>query len=197
MPDEAYLGEIKMVGFNFAPRGYAFCEGQIMTISQNTALFALLGTMYGGDGRNTFALPDFRGRVPTSFGKGPGLPGYVQGEHGGSPFTTLLIQNLPAHTHAIATTVNSSASFIPASSGEGDSDTPAPDKVLAKMSNGLTSVKGYTSTRPDTTLSPIGIDATVSAVAANTGNNTPFDNQQPYLVVNFIICIDGIFPSRN
>src|SRR5512145_236700 len=101
MMSDPFLGEIKMVGFNYAPYGWAFCNGQILSIAQNTALFSLLGTTYGGDGQTTFALPDLRGRTPIGAGQGPGLPSYMLGEVVGSPTTTLLNSQMPAHNHRV------------------------------------------------------------------------------------------------
>jgi microcystin-dependent protein len=166
---EPFIGQLMCVGFNFAPKGWALCNGQLLSIAQNTALFSLLGTMYGGDGRTTFGLPDLRGRAPLGFGQGPGLQSYNQGESGGSETVTLTGQQIPAHTH----TVNCSSS-------EGDSTTPA-DTVPA--------VGGSYTATPNATMSP-------AMIPPSGGGNQAHANMQPYQVQNWIIALQGIFPSR-
>lgn len=173
---EPFLAQIVMFGGNFAPRGWAFCEGQLLAISQYTAVFSLLGTTYGGDGRVTFGLPDFRGRVPMHSGTGPGLPTVRLGAKGGYPTTVLTAQNLPAHTH----TVNPNCSTLAATSSSPDSSFPALD---------ATGVTASYAAAPNGTMGQ-----TTSGV---TGNNTSFSNQQPYLCVSFIIALQGVFPSRS
>ena len=197
---EPFLGEIKMVAFNYAPRGWAFCNGEMMAISQNTALFSLLGTTFGGDGRTTFALPDLRGRVPIHQGQGSGLSTYVMGQKSGTESVPLGLSNLPSHNHVMQTTVNAQVNLaIPANSNEGDTNVPGSDKILAKMSKGLSTVNGYTSAVANTQLETqsevvnIPIDTGTSA----TGGNTPTPVLQPYLVANFVIALEGIFPSRS
>jgi microcystin-dependent protein len=170
-----FLAEIKMFAGNFAPRGYAFCNGQIMSISQNTALFSLLGTTFGGNGTTTFSLPDLQGRVPVGQGQGPGLSNYVLGELAGTESVTLLSSQMPTHTHI----VNARAEV-------GTSTTPANNAVLAGSS---ARDKLYSTGVPDATLAPQTI--------ALAGNGLPHENRQPFLAVNFIIAIQGIFPSRN
>ena len=170
---DPFLGEIRMFAGNFAPRGWALCNDQLLAISQNTALFSLLGTMYGGDGRVTFGLPDLRGRIPMSFGQGPGLTPRDQGEMGGEETVTLLSQQMPAHTH------------VPnAESGGGNNTSPANNFWAASTRRDLT----YTPT-PTGPMSPDAIRA--------AGNNQPHDNMQPYLAVSFIIALQGIFPPRS
>ena len=120
MSTEPFIGEIKIFGFNFAPQNYQLCSGQLLSIAQNTALFSLLGTTYGGDGQTTFALPDLRGRMPIGQGQGPGLPNYVMGQLSGTTSVTLLTANLPAHTHAAqGISIN-----MPVSTSGGDTDSP-------------------------------------------------------------------------
>lgn len=178
MSEEPFIGEIRMVGFNFPPRGWALCDGQLLPIAQYTALFSLLGTTYGGNGQTTFALPDLRGRVPMHFGQGPGLTPRVQGEAGGSETVTLLVGEMPAHTHAVA-----------ANSGVGSADT-ATGNFIAGTPDANTG-SSYTSFSPvaNTTMSP----------AANgvSGGSQPHNNMQPFLCVNFVIALEGIFPARN
>jgi microcystin-dependent protein len=169
---EPFLGEIRLFGFNFAPTGWAMCNGQILPINQNTALFSLLGTQYGGNGTSTFALPDLRSRVPLHQGQGAGLSSYVMGETIGSESVTLAAAQMPVHSHNVqasnakATTKNPSAA-VP---GHPPDDTydAAPDGTL--------------------------MDASMIAPA---GGNQPHENRQPLLVVNFCIALQGIFPSRN
>lgn len=173
-----FLGEIKMVGYNFAPRGYAFCNGQLMPIAQNAAVFALLGTTYGGDGTTTFRLPNMQGRVPMHQGNGPGLTSRVLGESGGTENVTLTSTNLPAHAHAVS---------IPASTTVGNASAPAPANKLAVSS--LRGDNQFTSGTTDTTLAPFNSN--------NTGSGTAISVMQPFLVVNFIIALQGVFPSRN
>jgi microcystin-dependent protein len=175
---EPFLGEIRMFGGNFAPRGWAFCNGQLLSIAQNTALFSLLGTTYGGDGRTTFALPDLRGRAPMHWGQGPGLTNRMLGEAAGVENVTLLSTQMPAHVHAIG-----------AFNGAGDQSSPA-GNVPAMLLNQQTGQNEnlYAST-PNTQLGLQG-ESTV-------GGNQPHENMQPYLVVTFIIALEGIFPSRS
>lgn len=171
---EPYLGEIRMAGFNFAPRGWALCNGQLVSIAQNSALFALLGTTYGGDGQTTFALPDLRGRVPIHWGTGPGLTNRVQGEVSGTETCTLIANQMPAHNH-----------LINAQSAAGTTTSPSGAYLAGQPRGGAMM---YAST-PDSNLS-----ASALSVA---GGNQPHNNMQPYLAVTFIIALNGIFPSRN
>lgn len=179
---QPFIGEIKMFGGNFAPRGYAFCDGQLLPISSNTALFSILGTIYGGDGRTTFALPDLRSRSPMHEGRGPGLPTVVLGQRTGNPTTTLLSQNLPAHGHSAGTL---SVSVSPAS---GASDEPA-GNVLAGVDEDLYAP----ATGPLTTM---GVGS-IQGQTGLTGSNQSFSNQSPVTVINFIIALQGLFPSRS
>ena len=167
---EPFMGEIRMFGFNFAPRSWAMCSGQILPIAQNTALFSLLGTTYGGNGTTTFALPDLRSRVPVHFGQGPGLSNVVLGERAGSEVVTLTIDQLATHTHGIA-----------ASNGTATASRPA--------NNFLAAGGAYANATDGTTMNP--------GMVQNTGGSQPHENRQPYLGLNFCIALDGIFPSRN
>lgn len=169
---DPFVGEIRMFAGNFAPRGWAFCNGQLIPINQNTALFSLLGTLYGGDGRSTFALPDLRGRTPIHFGQGPGLSNYPQGERGGTEQVTLTPEQLPAHSHALL-----------ASDAEGDQRTPN-HHALATPEEGLI----YSATAPTAVMAKGAI--------APTGSSQPHENRPPYLAVNYIIALFGIFPTR-
>ena len=169
---EPFLGEIIIFAGNFAPRPFAFCEGQLLQISQNQALFSLLGTMYGGDGRTTFALPDLRGRGPVHTGQGPGLGNYVQAQRFGVETVTLTQQHLPAHTHG-----------WPASSDPATTTDPT-DNVLADA-DGTTRAYG---SRP-----PLG---TMPAVDP-AGGGMPHENMQPFIAMYYCIALQGVFPSRN
>jgi microcystin-dependent protein len=180
---EPFLGEIIMFAGNFAPRGWALCNGQILSIAQNTALFSILGTTYGGNGQTTFALPDFRGRVPVSQGQGPGLSAYDLGEVTGVENTTLLINQMPAHNHTATVTINPAASPLSASE----------DPTNAVPAGG--SQQSIYASAPDgTTKMNAGM---ATATIAPAGGSQPFSIIQPLLCVNFIIAIQGIFPSRN
>ena len=176
---EPFLGMIAIYGFNFAPRGWAMCNGQILPIAQNTALFSLLGTMYGGNGQTTFALPDLRSRWPNHVGQGPGLSSYDQGQVGGTESSTLTVNNMPSHNHQVAIVAGApSASKANANSLANLSIDPAP-----------TTAQVYSNAAPTGFLAPTSI--------TNTGGNQPFSILQPYLTLNYCIALEGIFPSRN
>jgi microcystin-dependent protein len=165
---------------NFAPRNWAFCNGQLMSIAQNTALFSILGTTYGGNGQTTFALPDLRGRCPNSSGQGPGLSNYSLGEKAGSETITLNTTNLPIHQHTGATTFQ-----VQASSDDGTD--PTPNAGFPARFTGAYAASGNTSM-----LAP-GYAATIG----NAGGNQPFPIRSPFLAISYIICLFGVFPSRN
>ena len=171
---EQYLGEIRMFGFNFAPSGWAFCNGQILSISQNTALFALLGTFYGGNGTSTFALPNLQSRVAIHQGQGTGLSPYVIGQLGGVENTTILYNQMPIHTHTVGCNTGGGSQASP---GGGF---PAVESTGTSLDFSSTSTS---------TMSPTMI--------GNAGGNVPMPILQPYLTVNFCIAMVGIFPSRN
>ena len=177
---DPYIGEIRIFGGNYAPQGWAFCAGQIMSIAQNTALFSLLGTTYGGNGQTTFALPDLRGRVAVGMGQGPGLSPYNEGQMGGSENVTLNANNLPAHTHTFA---------VQASTASADQSSPA--RSIPAMSNDGqgNGFNSYTKQSSNATLAP---QATSPA-----GGSQPFNTVQPYLALNYIIALQGIFPPRS
>ncbi len=164
------VAEIRIFPFNFAPKGWAWCDGQLMPLSQNTALFSLLGTTYGGNGQTTFALPDLRSRAPVHFGQGPGLSSYDLGQQGGSETQALTVNNLPPHSHAASASTN-----------------PTSKNPSGKLVSAVgTPAFGDTA---DVTLSPLAIGP--------TGAGVPVSTVQPYLAINFIIALEGIFPSRN
>ncbi len=173
---EPFFAEIIMFGGNFAPRGWALCNGQILPIAQNTALFSLLGTTYGGNGQTTFALPDLRGRVPIHPGQGPGLSSYSLGQVAGSESTTLIQSNLPP-----------AAPFVIHANNEATNAKPA-NRFPANA--GTTNI--YADTDGGVTMNPAMVTG-----GPQGGSSTPFEIMQPYLCVNFIIALEGIFPSRN
>jgi len=190
---EPFIGQINTVGFNFAPRGWALCEGQLLPISQNTALFSLLGTTYGGDGRTTFGLPDLRGRNTVGVGQGAGLNHISWGEKGGSNTTVLTKNNLPSHNHSLTGAKASVTVSIPASDTGADGNNPE-DAHLAE-SPATTNI--YKSDTPNVTLAPFPADGDVTGITQDTGASTPIDNMQPFLGVYYVIALVGIFPSRS
>ncbi|HEX8584978.1 MAG TPA: tail fiber protein [Allosphingosinicella sp.] len=164
---EPFLAEIRVMSFNFAPKGWAMCNGQLMPINQNQALFALLGTTFGGDGRTTFALPDFRGRTPTHVGDGLTL-----GQRGGEQTHTLTIAEMPTHTHMLNGTANDGTQLVPAGN------------LLAKGATQLYAPPG-------------SLQAMNAASVTNVGGSQAHPNMQPYLTLTFCIALQGIFPSPN
>ncbi|PTS92322.1 phage tail protein [Pedobacter sp. HMWF019] len=180
------LGTIIIFAGNFAPRGWMLCWGQLLPISQNQALFSILGTFYGGDGVTTFALPDLRGRVPVGQGQGPGLSNYVLGEKTGTENMTLTINQMPIHTH-VATTA------MKVSSQQGDQVTPvAASSISAVKDINGDPAKGFSSQSPD-----VGLTNAVTNTNGMTGGSMPFSLLQPILGVNYIIAMQGLYPSRN
>lgn len=197
--DTPLLAAIILFAGNFAPRSWAFCWGQILSIAQNTALFSLLGTTYGGNGQTTFALPDLRGRFPLGTGQGPGLPNINLGEMAGTPTTTLLITNMPAHNHTgtIASASVAQAATAVAATTNTPSNTVVP-AVLPTFGAGPTAqqVKGYAAPDSTTFLAPTtNVTGTVNVGIA--GGSQPFSIMNPYLGMNYIIGTEGIYPSRN
>lgn len=184
MSTEPFIGEVKLFGFNFAPKGYATCQGQILSIAQNTALFSLLGTTYGGNGQTTFALPDLQGRMPIGQGQGPGLPPYSMGELAGTTSTTLISTNMPAHIH----TLNSAKVQLKASSSPASEQDP----------NGLFPAVAQNPVYTDAASPNVYTGGTViSGTTDVSGGSQPFSIMNPYLVMNYSIALQGIFPSRN
>ncbi|MBV9245668.1 MAG: phage tail protein [Methylobacteriaceae bacterium] len=173
---EPYIGEIRIFAGNFAPAGWAFCDGQLMAISDNDALFTLIGTTYGGDGQSTFALPDLRGRVLLHQGQGGGLSNYVLGQSGGVESVTLTTQQLTNHTHAL----------FAASSNQVTSPTGA--QMLAEATSTQSGLHIYRPSGSGTNIIPSSI--------SSVGGGQPHENRQPFLGVNFIISLFGIFPSQ-
>ncbi len=175
---DPFVAEIRMVPFNFAPTGWAFCNGQLLPISQNTALFSLLGTVYGGDGKSTFALPNMQGSTPMhpNFPQpgAPGLSQYFLGEQGGVPYVTLLTSEMPSHIHGATPRNTLATAQLPE------------NQTWAGNADALQFLPS--STVPNTTMNP--------GAMAPTGGSQPHNNMQPYLTVNFIIALQGVFPAR-
>ena len=172
---EPFLGEIRMFGGNFAPRGWALCNGQVLPIAQNTALFSILGTTFGGNGTTTFALPDLRGRVPVHQGQGPGLSNYTLGQQSGSESVTILQSQMPVHSHSVSCDPNGGGKTNPAGNFPGTVSGTATEKIYSSAGGGSMN----------------------TAMIGNAGGSQPVPNIQPVLCVTFIIALQGIFPSRN
>lgn len=164
-----YIGEILLVPYNFQPHGWLFCQGQLLAINQNQALFSLLGTTYGGDGQVNFALPDLRGRSPIGFGQGPGLQNYTQGQSGGEETVTLTLNQVPSHSHTAYGSANTATTASP-----GNAVWATETRLNIYSSGG------------GTAMAPSGV----------SGGNQPHDNMSPYLTLNYIIAVQGIFPTR-
>lgn len=179
---DPFIGEIRMVGFNFAPNGWALCNGQLLAISQNTALFSLLGTFYGGNGTSTFALPNLQSRVPIHQGQGLGLSPYSIGQIGGTENITLLTTQMPSHNHQVAISNQAGTASDPTSATLAQCNTGSARDPVLNVPNFVTSA--VTGTMAPTTIT-------------FTGGNQPHENIQPYLTINFIIALVGIFPSRS
>jgi microcystin-dependent protein len=180
---QSFIGEIQIFAGNFAPAGWAICDGSLLPISENDALFALIGTTYGGDGQNTFALPDLRGRIPVHQGQGPGLSSYVIGQMSGTETVTLTTNQLPSHAHLETLT-------LPVSSALGDKDTPENNYFTVNPSR----ASEFSSNASNALMAPA---LNISGNSDPAGGNQTHENRMPYLVVNYIISLYGIFPSQN
>lgn len=179
---DPFIGQIMMVGFNFAPRGWAFCDGQLLSIASNTALFSLLGTQYGGDGRTTFGLPDLRGRCAVGMGNGPGLTPRRQGDRIGQESVVLTQNDMPSHTHPLM------GNNADANTNDPTNSTLAKDNVVIERGSPAIPVNGY-----NTGVANVGMGASIG----NSGGSQAHNNMQPSLVMNYVIALQGIFPSRN
>lgn len=183
---DAFIGQIQPFAFDFAPRGWAQCAGQILAISQNQALFSLLGTTFGGNGVTTFALPDLRGRLSVGQGHGSGLMPYIGGQLGGEENHTLLVAETPPHTHTVAV----------AAKADTAKNTEIPGKTVV-----LSTTTGASISNATLTISLYGVDASPNQAmdqgAVSSIGGQPHENRMPYLGVNFCICLQGIFPTRN
>ena len=175
---DPFVAEIRIFPFNFAPKGWAFCDGQLMPISQNTALFSLLGTFYGGDGKSTFALPDLQGRSAMHPGQGQGLSQRFLGEEGGEETVTLLVSEIPLHTHALMATTSPSTTTLPAA-----------DTSFGRSGGGsFYKANSPTPFGPTTAMAPQALPP--------AGGGLPHNNLQPYLTLNYCIALQGVFPAR-
>ncbi len=182
---QGYISEVRMFAGNFAPMSWAFCQGQLMSIANYTALFALVGTTYGGDGQNTFGLPDLRSRIPIHNGQGPGLSPYQLGQMAGTESVTLTAANVGGHTHAV--TGNAGIAVA-----NGDGQTPvAVNNFPAGNGENI-----YSTATDNSVMAPASLAGVTVAVQTPSGN-APIGTVQPYIAINFIICLEGIFPSRN
>lgn len=171
------------------------CQGQLLPISQNDALFSILGTTYGGDGRTTFGLPDLRGRVAMGPGNGPGLSAYREGSKGGRENITLTVSNMPSHNHTATFTQTSGVSTTPAVAEEANSDDPTNNSLAIPSIGGANKI--YSSDTPDANLSNGNVNVEGNVNILNNGSQQPFDIRTPYLGINYIICLQGIYPSRS
>ena len=179
------LGSVELWPMNFAPRGWTFCNGQLLPIAQHTALFSLLGTTYGGDGRTTFGLPDLRGRIALGAGSAPGLSSYALGTRAGEENVVLTEGDLPAHDHALGAGVTAT---LAAGTAAGTLAVPEPGRVIAGHTGAFAPVDAATSS--------VG-GLSVSGATENAGGGGAHENRQPYLTLNFIIALVGVYPSRN
>lgn len=196
---EPILGEVRIFAGNFAPRGWAFCDGQLLPISQNSALFSLLGTMYGGDGRTTFGLPDLRGRVAMSAGRHPGSSyNYIQGQRGGAEQRVLSLAQLPQHSHLVS---NGSGvgSHVLLSTNDAIRETPQTGDVLAvgNFTEGIATKKVKMYGPPTNPVNGQPVGGASSVIINNNGGSQAVDSRQPYTVLRYIIALQGIFPSRS
>jgi microcystin-dependent protein len=170
---DPFVAEVRIFGFNFAPKGWATCDGQILPISQNTALFSLLGTMYGGDGKSNFALPDFSGSTVVDAGQGQGLSQYFEGQVGGTDTVTLLSSEMPIHPHGLTASLRDAVERFPTG---------------LNMAQGVSVFMYDTNAQPVATMAP--------QMVAPTGGSLPHNNDMPYLTLLFCIALQGVFPPR-
>ena len=171
---DPFVAEIRIFPFNFAPRGWAFCDGQLLPLSQNTALFSLLGTTYGGNGKSNFALPDLQGRAAMHPGQGPGLSLHDLGESAGSETVTLIESEMPAHLHAMLTVASDPAEL----------QGPGPNRAIARSANGF----AYVNSNPNVNMAAQSL--------STAGGDAPHNNLMPFLTLNYCIALQGVFPPR-
>ena len=179
---EGTIGQIMLFGGNFAPRNWAFCNGQLISISSNSSLFSVLGTIYGGDGRTSFALPDLRGRAPIHPGTGAGLPSYREGQRGGNESVKLTKDQIPSHTHGLT-----NANVQVGAEGKGSTKTDNPAGGF------ISSIGGGFSTTPGSG----NMGGTPNGASDSAGGGASHSNMQPFLAINYIVCLQGIYPSRS
>lgn len=195
--DNGTLGEIRGFAGNFAPRSWALCEGQLMSIAQNQALFSILGTTYGGDGRTTFGLPDLRGRVPIGTGNGPGLSNVNLGQRKGSAYNVLTSVNLPPHTHSAAIASAVASVSMPALADEADASDPTTNVLASAKDSSGAEVKSFSINTADVTMKEFLAPASGTVQVYNQGSQQQQYNVMPSLSLNYIICLFGTFPSRS
>ena len=181
---QPFLGELRIFAGNFNPRGWAFCRGQLLAIAQNDALYALIGTTFGGDGQTSFALPDLQGRIPVGQGQGPSLSNYTLGQKAGAETVTLTTGQMPAHNHVLM-----------ASTAKGNQAVPLTGSIMAgpDAGNPNTTATYYVQPTPN----PLTPSTLAASTIGNAGGNQPHDNIMPSLCLNYIIALEGVFPSRN
>jgi microcystin-dependent protein len=189
--NDVFVGQILLVPFSFPPIGFAFCNGQMLPISQNTALFSLIGTTYGGDGKSTFALPNLQGRVPLHEGQGPGLTERLRGETGGSEAHPLTVSEMPAHTHTLTSTITAAARCrnVPGNQTTPVGNGPAIGSDVAPPA--------MSSLAANSNMQAGSIVVNSAPTAAVAGEGTPHNNMGPYLTLNFVIALQGIFPCQS
>ena len=183
---DEFIGIVKLFAGNFAPRGWAFCNGQILSIATNQALFSILGTTYGGNGQTTFALPNLQGATAIGAGTGSGST-YVLGQAAGTPNVSILTSNLPAHVHAGPGKISVSASNATDATPVAGASIAVPGSIISRV---FTPTLGYATATPS-------VDLTSNVTTGATGSNLPISVMQPYVALSYIICLEGVFPSRN
>lgn len=179
---EGFIGQIILVGFNFAPRSWAICDGRLLAITSNTALFSILGTTYGGNGTTTFALPDLRGRVPVGPRSGPGRSNYALGQTSGQERVTLISTQIPSHTHTLSASTAAGTSTLPENNF---------------IANSLLEIDRGTNREGESFGAPVNVVAMNGNSITSQGGNQAHENRQPYLGLNYVICLQGIFPPRS
>lgn len=184
------LGEMRIVAFQFIPKNWDLCYGQYISIASNQALYAVIGTTYGGNGVTDFALPDFRGRVPLQHGQGTGLPNYQHGQKGGEIYHTLTEAEMPAHKHAVVANVAMTAAINSSSDDSANTDDPT-------NANPSLGVQMYTADTPDAVMAGAPVTVTGNVALSSTGAGERHLNTQPFIALSYVICVQGLFPSRN
>jgi len=195
--DTGMIGEIRLFGGNFAPREWAYCNGQLLSINANQALFSILGTTYGGDGRTTFGLPDLRGRTAIGTGHGPGLTDRKLGQRSGQEEDYITVDQMASHTHfAVLATGAEATVSIPAFADAADSISPDGNVFATGENNAGEEIQTY-ATSQDSNMAPFAATVTGTAEVSNNGQGRPINNVQPSIGLNYIICMQGTYPSRS
>ena len=195
---EGYIAEVRNFAGNFAPLGWMFCDGTLLSINNYQVLYSVIGTTYGGDGVNTFGVPDLRGRVPIGTGQGSGLTNVVLGQKIGTETVTLLLPNLPAHSHSAPVNATTVPFAVKVSEAASTLHAAATDSQLGQPMTDSMPTLGYIAANPDKTMSDSSLNANgLTITTTSMGGSLPHENMQPFLTTNYIICVDGIYPSRN